>query len=224
MSKEKENLIISIVFILLTIFILSYHFLLGGNLTQIMLNFSLKILNKIGYLGILILMAAESALIPIPSEIVMPLAGILARNGAFNLYVIIIYGTLGNLIGSLILYYIGIYIRSPFINFAVKYFKLNIKYVKLSDDLFSKYGNSIIFFGRIMPAIRSVISLPAGFSKMNLYKFGLYTLLGSIPWNLSLTLIGFYFGSNKSLILKFDYVISSLTLIIGIYYLIKYLK
>jgi len=224
LSKEKENLIISIVFILLTIFILSYHFLLGGNLTQIMLNFSLKILNKIGYLGILILMAAESALIPIPSEIVMPLAGILARNGAFNLYVIIIYGTLGNLIGSLILYYIGIYIRSPFINFAVKYFKLNIKYVKLSDDLFSKYGNSIIFFGRIMPAIRSVISLPAGFSKMNLYKFGLYTLLGSIPWNLSLTLIGFYFGSNKSLILKFDYVISSLTLIIGIYYLIKYLK
>ncbi|MGC8572648.1 MAG: DedA family protein [Caldisphaera sp.] len=224
MSKEKENLIISIVFILLTIFILSYHFLLGGNLTQIMLNVSLKILNKIGYLGILILMAAESALIPIPSEIVMPLAGILARNGAFNLYIIIIYGTLGNLIGSLILYYIGIYIRSPFINFVVKYFKLNIKYVKLSDDLFSKYGNSIIFFGRIMPAIRSVISLPAGFSKMNLYKFGLYTLLGSIPWNLSLTLIGFYFGSNKSLILKFDYVISSLTLIIGIYYLIKYLK
>jgi membrane protein DedA with SNARE-associated domain len=189
-----------------------------------MLNVSLKILNKIGYLGILILMAAESALIPIPSEIVMPLAGILARNGAFNLYIIIIYGTLGNLIGSLILYYIGIYIRSPFINFVVKYFKLNIKYVKLSDDLFSKYGNSIIFFGRIMPAIRSVISLPAGFSKMNLYKFGLYTLLGSIPWNLSLTLIGFYFGSNKSLILKFDYVISSLTLIIGIYYLIKYLK
>jgi len=224
LNKEKENLIISIIFIILTIFIVSYHFLLGGNITQIMLNISLKILNKIGYLGILALMAAESALIPIPSEVVMPLAGILAKDGFLNLYAIIAFGTLGNLIGSLVLYYIGIYIRIPFINFAVKYFRLNTKYVNISDDLFNKYGNSIIFFGRIMPAIRSVISLPAGFSKMNLYRFGLYTLLGSIPWNASLTLIGFYFGSNKLLILRFDYIISALTLLIGIYYLIKYFK
>ncbi|WP_172633889.1 DedA family protein [Caldisphaera lagunensis] len=169
-------------------------------------------------------MTAESMLIPIPSEIVMPLAGILAKIGSLNIYLIITFGTVGNLIGSTILYFIGKYVRNPFVEFAVKYFRLNIKYVKLSDDLFDKHGSSIIFFGRIMPAIRSIISLPAGFSRMNLPKFGLYTLLGSIPWNLSLTLIGFYLGTNKSFILKFDYVISALTFIIGIYYLIKYIK
>ncbi len=224
MKNSKENLIISLIFILLTVFILSYHYLVGGNLTEIMLNFSLKILYKTGYLGILILMAAESALIPIPSEIVMPLAGILAKTSSMNLYLIITFGTIGNLIGSIILYQIGKYIRDPFIKFAVKYLRLNIKYVNLSDNLFTTYGPSIIFLGRIMPAIRSVISLPAGFSKMNLLKFGLFTTLGSIPWNAALALIGYYLGTNKYVILEFDYVISAITLIIGIYYLIKYFK
>ncbi|MGC8566798.1 MAG: DedA family protein [Caldisphaera sp.] len=224
MKKDKTNLIISIVFFLLGIFIIFYHSFLGGNLTKFFINLSINILIKGGYYGILALMIAESALIPIPSEIVMPLAGIMVKTNNLNLLAIITAGTIGNLIGSTILYYIGKYIRNPFISFASKYLGLKKKYVETADQLFNKHGSSVILSGRVMPAVRSVISLPAGFANMNIVKFALFTFIGSLPWNIVLSLIGYFFGTNNYVLSMFDYIVSVFIFILGIYYLLRYLN
>jgi membrane protein DedA with SNARE-associated domain len=224
LKKDKTNLIISIVFFLLGIFIIFYHSFLGGNLTKFFINLSINILIKGGYYGILALMIAESALIPIPSEIVMPLAGIMVKTNNLNLLAIITAGTIGNLIGSTILYYIGKYIRNPFISFASKYLGLKKKYVETADQLFNKHGSSVILSGRVMPAVRSVISLPAGFANMNIVKFALFTFIGSLPWNIVLSLIGYFFGTNNYVLSMFDYIVSVFIFILGIYYLLRYLN
>lgn len=193
-------------------------------MTKFFINLSINILIKGGYYGILALMIAESALIPIPSEIVMPLAGIMVKTNNLNLLAIITAGTIGNLIGSTILYYIGKYIRNPFISFASKYLGLKKKYVETADQLFNKHGSSVILSGRVMPAVRSVISLPAGFANMNIVKFALFTFIGSLPWNIVLSLIGYFFGTNNYVLSMFDYIVSVFIFILGIYYLLRYLN
>ncbi len=222
LKGSRENLLVSIIFFAIGAFIFSYHFLLNHNMTSFFINASSTLLANSGMIWILVLMTAESALVPIPSEIVMPLAGLLARTQGYSLFNVIVLGTAGNVIGSIILYYIGMYAREPYINFSKKYLRLKEDYIKTADALFSEHGSSMVFFGRIMPLIRSIISLPAGFSKMNLAKFIFYTFWGSLIWNISLALLGYYFGSSLYVISSFDYAVAGIIFIIGIYYLVKY--
>ncbi len=181
-------------------------------------NIILSVIEKTGYLGVAILMAFESAGVPIPSEIIMPFSGYLASTGFFSIWLVVFWATMGNIFGSLALYFIGCYGGRAFALKYGHYFLINEAEINAVDAWFKKYGSFAIFFSRMTPVARTYISLPAGLAKMNLPKFVFYTFLGSVPWNFALTYIGFALGKNWGMLevyfRKFDYVILALILLV----------
>ncbi len=182
-------------------------------------------INAAGYCGVGIAMAIESACIPLPSEIIMPFSGYLILEGRFTMFWVVVAGTVGNLIGSVIAYWVGIIGGRPFILKYGKYILMSHHDLEVAERWFNRYGELTIFFTRNMPVIRTFISLPAGIAKMNFAKFCIYTTVGSIPWNILLTWLGMVFGAKwhstlSPIFHKFDAVIGIL-LLIGIYLFIK---
>ncbi|MFZ0183346.1 MAG: DedA family protein [Nitrosotalea sp.] len=159
-------------------------------------NFVIQTISNAGYLGIFALMTAESALIPIPSEIIMPFSGYLVSTGKFNPVFVIIAGSFGNLVGSLVAYVIGIKLGREIILKYGKYIFLKKSHLDWTESFFKKYGDRSTFVSRLLPAIRTYISLPAGIAKMNLKKFALYTFVGSIIWSTMLTYVGISLGQE----------------------------
>jgi len=145
-------------------------------------------------------MAAESALIPIPSEVTMPFAGYLASIGQFNFLAVVLVGAFANLFGSLLAYYLGYYggetVVRQIIRSYGKYVLISENELNRSESWFRKYGDKIVFFSRILPIVRTFISLPAGIAKMNVWKFSIFTLIGSLIWSVLLTYVGFVLGQN----------------------------
>jgi membrane protein DedA with SNARE-associated domain len=173
-------------------------------------NFITQIIASSGYFGVFFLMMLESAVVPIPSEIVMPFAGFIASTGGFNIWLVVLAGTVGNLVGSLVAYFVGLYLGRGFIFRYGKYVLLEKKYLLMTEKWFKKKGDKTIFFSRLLPVIRTVISLPAGIGRMNLGKFMAYTFVGSIPWNVAQTYIGVILGKNWNLISRYSDVIDIL--------------
>jgi len=162
-------------------------------------------IGALGYPGIFILMAMESSVVPIPSEIVMPPAGYLAQQGQMNMLVVILCGAVGSLIGAYANYYAAHYLGRPLI---IKYGK----YVWITEEKFSKverffkdHGEVSTFVGRLFPVVRHLISLPAGLAGMNHVKFSLYTLLGAGLWVTVLSYIGYFIGANSELIMEYSH-------------------
>ena len=149
-------------------------------------------------------MIAESALIPIPSEVIMPFSGYLVSSGKFNVIYVIIAGSIGNLVGSLVAYYIGFKLGREFILKYGKYVLLRKSHLEITESYFKKYGDRSTFISRMLPAVRTYISLPAGVAKMNLKKFIIYTLIGSVIWNSALTYIGIQLGQEWKNILHYS--------------------
>ena len=177
-------------------------------------------------------MTLESALLPIPSEITMPFAGFLASQGVLNFWLVVTIGAFANLVGSLIAYGIGFYLEENIIISAIKKYG---KFILVTEhdylravSWFKKYGNSIAFFSRLLPAIRTFISLPAGLSEMNIWKFSFYTFAGSFIWSTILTYIGFTLGKNwhslEPYYRKFEYGIAAVLIIGVLFYLNRKLK
>ncbi len=170
-------------------------------------NFVIQTISNTGYLGIFFLMVAESALIPIPSEIIMPFSGYLASTGKLNPALIILAGSIGNLVGSLVAYFIGIKLGREFIVKYGKYVLLKKSHLEWTESYFKKYGDKSTFVSRLLPAIRTYISLPAGVAKMNLKKFSIYTFAGSIIWSAMLTYVGTTLGDQWTRIRHYsDYI------------------
>ena len=170
-------------------------------------NFVIHTISNTGYLGIFFLMIAESALIPIPSEIIMPFSGYLASTGKLNPVFIILAGSIGNLVGSLIAYFIGVKLGREFIVKYGKYVLLKKSHLEWSESYFKKYGNGSTFISRLLPAVRTYISLPAGVAKMNLKKFSIYTFAGSVIWSAMLTYVGIALGDQWTKIRHYsDYI------------------
>lgn len=153
-------------------------------------------LDKTGYIGTFVAMALESACIPIPSEAILPFGGYLSFTGRLSLPFVIIVGTLGGTIGSLGSYYIGKIGGRPLVEKYAEKLRLSRSHIEKSDYYFSKYGEKIVFFSRLLPIIRTFISLPAGISKMEVKKFVIYTLLGSSIWSIILGYAGYKMGEN----------------------------
>jgi len=177
-------------------------------------------------------MLLESALIPIPSEITMPFAGFLVSQGKMNFWVVVFVGALANLVGSLIAYGLGYYLEEHIILKLVrKYGKFLLitehEYTK-SVKWLNKYGDFVAFFSRVLPAVRTFISLPAGLAEMNIWKFSFYTFLGSLIWSTLLTYVGVKFGAEWHVLgpyfKKFDVLIVILAVIVGIWYINHKLK
>ncbi len=177
-----------------------------------------------GYLGIFFLMVAESALIPIPSEVIMPFSGYLVSIGKFNVILVIIASSIGNLVGSLISYTIGLYLGRGVVLRYGKYILLRESHLEHAESYFKKYGNKSIFISRLLPAIRTYISLPAGIAKMKLKKFSAFTLVGSIIWNAALTFIGLKLGQEWESIRKYSSYFDVLVIVAVIIIIIMYIK
>lgn len=153
-----------------------------------------------GYIGIVLAMALESCCIPLPSEIVMPLAGLfvatadVTSTGKLSLVGVSLAGALGCLIGSAVAYWIGAAGGRPLLLRYGKYILVSHADSDRADRWFAKYGSPVAFFSRLLPVVRTYISLPAGISRMNFGKFMLYTFLGSLPWTFALAYVGYLFG------------------------------
>ena len=158
------------------------------------------VIKELGYFGIFFGMAIESSLVPFPSEVILIPAGALAATGHMNIYLVLLFGTLGCLMGAFINYYLAFLLGRPAIEFFVskygKIFLLNKKNIKKSDLFFEKHGEITTFAGRLVPLVRQLISLPAGFSKMNIFKFAIFTTMGAAIWTAILIYIGYFFGNN----------------------------
>jgi membrane protein DedA with SNARE-associated domain len=164
-------------------------------------NFVQNLYGTFGYAGLMLAMALESCLIPLPSEIVMPLAGYFtiatfANGSHFNIWLVALVGSIGSVIGSAAAYGIGAYGGRPFIMRYGRYILISRHDFDLADRWFLRYGNAITFFSRMLPIVRTYISLPAGIARMNFGKFLLYTFLGSLPWCLLLAFLGQKLGSG----------------------------
>ncbi len=188
-------------------------------------NFIIQTISNSGYLGIFFLMVGESALIPIPSEIIMPFSGFLVSTGKLNSILVIASGSIGNLVGSVIAYFIGAKIGREIILKYGKYILIKKSHLEWTESYFKKYGDRSTFISRLLPAIRTYISLPAGIAKMNLKKFATYSLVGSIIWNTMLTFVGIKLGEEWHIIRKYsDYIDAAVIVIIIIVVIIIFKK
>jgi membrane protein DedA with SNARE-associated domain len=172
----------------------------------------MSLINSAGYFGIVFLMFIENVFPPIPSEFIMPLAGFMVTQGKFSLVGIIIAGTLGSVLGALPLYYLGKSLGEEKLkNFADRHGKwltLSREDVDKAQKWFDKYGAAAVFFCRLVPGIRSFISIPAGINRMNMLSFLFFTVLGSAIWTSFLAYAGYYLGSNFSEIEQYLDVVS----------------
>jgi membrane protein DedA with SNARE-associated domain len=154
-----------------------------------------EFIGSAGYAAVFVLMIFESACIPIPSEAIMLFAGFSVSKGELTLFGVVAAGVLGNLVGSTIAYAVGYYGRIDLLE-KNRLIHLNPKHLRWADDWFAKYGTWAVFFSRMLPIIRTFISLPAGVARMPFWRFLGVTLAGSIPWVLALALLGKGVGSN----------------------------
>ncbi len=174
----------------------------------------ITIISNLGYLGIFILMALESMIFPIPSEVVMPFAGFLIAQGQFSFAGILIVSSLGSLAGSLLSYYIGKFGGHKLILKYGKYCLLDEHDLKKTETWFATKGEKTILIGRFIPVVRHLISIPAGVGKMNLRRFLLYTLLGATCWNMLLAYVGYVSGKNWTVIRQYTEPVSIIVAIL----------
>ncbi|MSN24956.1 MAG: DedA family protein [Geobacter sp.] len=165
----------------------------------------LDTIGAMGYPGIFLLMAMESSIIPIPSELVMPPAGYLAFQGKMNMAVAILSGTVGSLAGAYANYYASHYLGRPLILKYGKYVLIPPDKFERVEKFFLQHGEISTFIGRLLPVIRHLISIPAGVAGMNHLKFSLYTLLGAGLWCTILAWIGYAIGENQQLIMQYSH-------------------
>jgi len=149
-----------------------------------------------GYPGLMGLMALSAANVPVPSEVILPFSGVLVASGAFNLHAVAWLATIGTTIGSAASYWIGARLGQPFLWKYGKYVLLSHEDIERGDRFFQRWGLSVTLWGRIVPLVRSFVSLPAGFYKAEFRKFVIYCFIGTLPWAYAWTLVGFYVGKN----------------------------
>jgi len=178
-----------------------------------------------GYLSVFVLMVAESMVFPVPSEAVLPPAGLLIAQNKFNLIGVIVAASLGSFVGSALSYLIGKYGGRPFIDKYGKYLLLNHEDLNKSENFFKKHGDGAIFICRFIPVIRHLISLPAGLGKMNFLKFTIFTVTGATIWNCFLIFIGVRWGQKGwDLLMEYSQMFDILILIIIIISVIYFIK
>lgn len=191
-------------------------------------SFIIHVISSGGYVGVGLLMAIESAAIPLPSEIIMPFAGFLVSEGRFTLFGVALAGGIGSTIGSAITYAIGRYGGRPLVERYGKYVFISNHDLEISDNFFNRFGGLSSFIGRLLPVVRTFISIPAGIAKVNVFKFLFYSFLGSLFWSLLLAYFGMKLGPAwVSLHDRFhwlDYVIAGIIVLGAIWWVVRHLR
>jgi membrane protein DedA with SNARE-associated domain len=186
------------------------------NILGVLAAFVIGTISKLGYAGVALLMAIESACIPLPSEVIMPFAGYVVSTGQMKLWLVGLAGAIGCVIGSVVAYYVGAYGGRALIVRYGKYVLVSTKDLDLADRWFLKYGDITVFVARLLPVVRTFIAFPAGVSRMPMLRFIIYTFVGSFIWSYGLAYIGMKLGDNwpslKVYFHRFDFVIAILIL------------
>lgn len=183
-----------------------------------------EIIGRLGYPGIVILMAMESTFFPIPSEVVLPPAGYLVSQGGMNGPLVVAAGTLGSLIGSLFNYVLAFFLGRPLLLKYGRYILLTREKFGAVDRFFTDHGEISTFTGRFVPVVRHFISFPAGLARMNLARFCLYTALGSCIWSAILVYIGYLVGNNIELVKQYMHQVTILVLLALVVVVAVYVK
>ncbi|NJD27568.1 MAG: DedA family protein [Chloroflexi bacterium] len=199
---------------------------------QIVIPFLNALYGATGYLGVMVAMSIESAMIPLPSELILPYAGFLVSDpsqiepltgGAWSYWIVVIVATVGNTIGSLIAYGIGAWGGRPFLERYGKYLLIRHHELELADRFFEKYGPATAFFSRLMPIVRTFISFPAGVARMHLGKFIVYSTAGALPWSMLLVWAGEQLGANwveiRHMLEPYDLLIAALVVAAGLLFI-----
>ncbi len=192
------------------------------NVVQTLSAFIIAAIEQLGYAGVFVAMAVESACIPLPSEIIMPFAGYVAWRGTLTLFGVAIAGTLGCLAGSLVAYYVGAFGGRPLLDQYGKYILIRKGELDRADKWFEKHGDIAVLISRVLPIIRTFISLPAGIARMDIRKFVVYSTLGSFPWCLALAYVGVFLGPHWTDVERFFRYLD-VVVIIGVVAVIGYL-
>ena len=202
-----------------------------ARIIEILSGFIVATISALGYSGVVLLMAIESACIPLPSEIIMPFSGYLVSRGEMNIWGVGVAGAVGCVLGSLVAYWVGMYGGRPLIEKYGRYILLSHHDLDLADRWFAKYGEVIVFVSRLLPAIRTFIAFPAGVARMNLTRFIIYTFAGSLPWRLGLGYVGQNLGEQwnrndtlKTWFHRFDFVIGIVGLLAVTWWIWRHIK
>ena len=186
------------------------------------------VITSLGYSGVGLLMAIESANIPLPSEIIMPFAGFQVGLSHMNLWWVAFAGAIGCVLGSILSYWVGMIGGRPLIEKYGKYILISHHDLDKADSWFKKHGEMTVFVGRLLPVVRTFISFPAGIAEMNFGRFVTYSFIGSFIWSLILAWIGMKLGENweslRQYFHSFDWIILSLILIGIIWYVWRHIK
>ncbi len=188
------------------------------------IGFIVQTVGAWGYWGIFLMMALESSFFPFPSEVVMIPAGYLAYKGEMNLYLAILAGIAGSLAGALFNYYLALKFGRPFLARYGKYVLLKEHSLQRMETFFARHGHISTFTGRLIPAVRQYISLPAGLARMHLLTFSVYTALGAGIWVAILALLGYFIGHNEALIKEYLRLITASLLVFIIVLVTLYVR
>lgn len=186
-------------------------------------TYFLEFIQNWGYVAVAILMALENACIPIPSELILGFAGFLIYMNEMTFTGATIAGMIGGMVGSIITYYIGSIGGKEFVEKYGKYLFMKKSHVDYAQNWFDKYGIKAVFFSRLLPVVRTFISLPAGFARVNFSKFVIYTFWGSLPWTILILYLGYALGNNWEELLAIGHeaslvVVIAIIIIIAIWY------
>ena len=197
--------------------------MLFGSITDPLVQFAVDVIDKMGLIGVFLLMTGESALLPIPSEGTMLFAGFNVANGEYSLFVVTAVGVAANVVGSWIAYAIGYFGRVDLLEKHGSKVFIKPHHLHKADDWFERYGDATVFFSRMLPIVRTFISLPAGVAKMPFIRFTVFTTLGCIPWVFMIAFIGKEAGANweswKEHLHYVDYAVIAM-IVLGVGYLI----
>lgn len=199
-----------------------------AEIIEVLASFIIWGINLLGYSGVALMMAIESACIPLPSEIIMPFAGYLVSQGQFSLWGVSFAGAIGCVLGSAVAYWIGYYGGRSVAEKYGKYVLVTKHDLNIADNFFAKYGASAVFFSRLLPVVRTFISLPAGIARMNFLKFTVYTFLGSLPFCYALAYVGKKMGDNWNTLgayfHKFDLIIGLIILAGAVWFVRRHIN
>jgi membrane protein DedA with SNARE-associated domain len=195
---------------------------------SVLAGFVIATISRMGYGGIVLLMAIESACIPLPSEIIMPFSGYLVYRGEMHLQLVALAGAVGCVLGSIVAYYAGAWGGRPLVEKYGKYVLISHHDLALADRWFERHGDITVFVGRLLPVIRTFIAFPAGVARMPLWRFNLYTFVGSYIWCLALAWIGVKLGEHWNTLgvyfHRFDAVIGLIILVAIIWYVRRHFR
>jgi len=191
-------------------------------------SFIIFVISMMGLPGIVLLMAIESACIPLPSEVIMPFSGYLVFLGKYSLWSVGLAGAIGCVVGSVPAYYLGMYGGRPLIEKYGKYLLMSRHDLDMADRWFQRHGEATVFFARLLPVIRTFIAFPAGVARMEMKRFLAYTFAGSLPWCLGLAYIGMVMGGRwpvlREYFHKFDLLIGAAIVAGIVWYIRRHLK